>query len=153
MLVENMKMSSTHMVKTYQNIVPVTWGSVRCTFHYLTALFIALLIVGAVYLAGENGRFYQQQDEQRSTNKCSNVDNNVSSCDLFSGKWVFDNMSYPLYKEEECTFMSDQLACHKFGRNDLDYQHWRWQPHHCDLPRSLFFPLRTYKLCVCVCCV
>lgn len=31
--------------------------------------------------------------------------------------------------------MSDQLACQKFGREDLSYQKWRWQPHHCDLPR------------------
>lgn len=33
--------------------------------------------------------------------------------------------------------MSDQLACEKFGRKDLNYQFWRWQPHHCDLPRSV----------------
>lgn len=59
----------------------------------------------------------------------------LSECNLFSGKWVFDNTSYPLYKEKECKFMSDQLACNKFGREDLSYQNWRWQPHHCDLPR------------------
>ncbi|KAK9289400.1 hypothetical protein L1049_007555 [Liquidambar formosana] len=38
------------------------------------------------------------------------------SCDVFSGKWVFDNTSYPLYKESDCPYMSDQLACHKHGR-------------------------------------
>ncbi|KAL1153699.1 hypothetical protein V6Z11_A09G194200 [Gossypium hirsutum] len=41
------------------------------------------------------------------------------SCDVFSGKWVFDNQSYPLYKESDCPYMSDQLACHKHGR-ELD---------------------------------
>ncbi|KAK7834359.1 protein trichome birefringence-like 34 [Quercus suber] len=41
-------------------------------------------------------------------------------------KWVFDNQSYPLYKEKECTYMSDQLACEKFGRKDLSYQNWRF---------------------------
>ncbi|CAA7389376.1 unnamed protein product [Spirodela intermedia] len=56
-------------------------------------------------------------------------------CDLTSGKWVYDNASYPLYNERDCTFMSDQLACEKFGRKDLKYQNWRWQPHGCDLPR------------------
>ncbi|XP_065853601.1 protein trichome birefringence-like 34 isoform X2 [Euphorbia lathyris] len=35
---------------------------------------------------------------------------------------------------EECRFMSDQLACQKFGRMDLRYQNWRWQPDQCDLP-------------------
>ncbi|CAJ2656070.1 unnamed protein product [Trifolium pratense] len=56
-------------------------------------------------------------------------------CDVFSGKWVFDNASYPLYNESDCPYMSDQLACHKHGRNDLGYQHWRWQPHDCNLKR------------------
>lgn len=58
-----------------------------------------------------------------------------NSCDLFKGKWVFDNTSYPLYKESECPYMSDQLACHKHGRPDLEYQYWRWQPHGCNLKR------------------
>ncbi|KAI4964625.1 hypothetical protein ZWY2020_060111 [Hordeum vulgare] len=31
--------------------------------------------------------------------------------------------------------MSENLACGKYGRTDLRYQHWRWQPHGCDLPR------------------
>lgn len=56
-------------------------------------------------------------------------------CDVFSGKWVFDNTSYPLYNESQCPYMSDQLACHKHGRSDLRYQHWRWQPHDCNLKR------------------
>ncbi|KAL5742459.1 hypothetical protein ACOSP7_029191 [Xanthoceras sorbifolium] len=57
------------------------------------------------------------------------------SCDVFSGKWVFDNSSYPLYNESHCPYMSDQLACHKHGRSDLGYQYWRWQPHNCNLKR------------------
>ncbi|KAL2500428.1 Protein trichome birefringence-like 35 [Forsythia ovata] len=57
------------------------------------------------------------------------------ACDLFSGKWVFDNTSYPLYSESSCPYMSDQLACHKHGRTDLGYQFWRWQPHNCNLKR------------------
>uniref|UniRef100_A0A7N0T6Q0 Trichome birefringence-like N-terminal domain-containing protein n=2 Tax=Kalanchoe fedtschenkoi TaxID=63787 RepID=A0A7N0T6Q0_KALFE len=56
-------------------------------------------------------------------------------CDLFSGKWVYDNGSYPLYDEGKCPYMSDQLACHRHGRSDLEYQHWRWEPHGCNLKR------------------
>lgn len=59
----------------------------------------------------------------------------ADSCDVFSGKWVFDNTSYPLYNESDCPYMSDQLACHKHGRSDLGYQYWRWQPHNCNLKR------------------
>ncbi|GAB4834028.1 Protein trichome birefringence-like 35 [Ancistrocladus abbreviatus] len=56
-------------------------------------------------------------------------------CDVFSGKWVFDNSAYPLYNESECPYMSDQLACCKHGRPDPGYQYWRWQPHGCNLKR------------------
>lgn len=59
----------------------------------------------------------------------------AESCDVFSGKWVFDNVSHPLYNESNCPYMSDQLACHKHGRSDLGYQFWRWQPHNCNLKR------------------
>ncbi|KAL6893823.1 hypothetical protein ACP4OV_007921 [Aristida adscensionis] len=56
-------------------------------------------------------------------------------CNMSSGRWVYDEAAYPLYKESACKFMSDQSACQKFGRTDLRYQHWKWQPHGCDLPR------------------
>ncbi|GAU13917.1 hypothetical protein TSUD_262440 [Trifolium subterraneum] len=46
--------------------------------------------------------------------------------------------------------MSDQLACEKFGRKDLNYQNWRWKPHQCDLPRfnatTLLERLRNKRL-------
>ncbi|XP_057983808.1 protein trichome birefringence-like 35 [Malania oleifera] len=75
---------------------------------------------------------------------------NLESCDIFSGKWVYDNSSYPLYNESDCPYMSDQLACHKHGRSDLDYQNWRWQPHNCNLKRwnvtEMWMKLRGKRL-------
>ncbi|MCD7454739.1 Protein trichome birefringence-like 35 [Datura stramonium] len=59
----------------------------------------------------------------------------LETCDYTSGKWVFDNTSRPLYNESDCPYMSAQLACQKYGRPDLDYQYWRWQPHNCNLKR------------------
>lgn len=56
-------------------------------------------------------------------------------CDVFSGRWVRDELSRPLYEESECPYIQPQLTCQKHGRPDKDYQHWRWQPHGCDLPR------------------
>ncbi|ONK62622.1 uncharacterized protein A4U43_C07F6090 [Asparagus officinalis] len=56
-------------------------------------------------------------------------------CDMFSGRWIYDNVSYPLQNEAGCPYMSDQLACTKHGRQDTEYQKWRWQPHDCDLKR------------------
>lgn len=62
-------------------------------------------------------------------------------CDIFSGIWVYDNVSYPLYEEGGCPYMSDQLACTKHGRPDVEYQRMRWQPHACNLKRygNFFF--------------
>ena len=58
----------------------------------------------------------------------------VEECDMSSGRWVYDPAAYPLYEESACRFNSDN-SCGKNGRTDLRYQHWRWQPHGCDLPR------------------
>ncbi|OIT03023.1 protein trichome birefringence-like 33 [Nicotiana attenuata] len=56
-------------------------------------------------------------------------------CDVFSGKWVWDE-NRPLYEESECPYITPQSTCQEHGRPDKDYQHWRWQPHSCSLPRQ-----------------
>ncbi|CAI9097296.1 OLC1v1033685C1 [Oldenlandia corymbosa var. corymbosa] len=150
---------------------------VRCSFHSLVALLVMALIAGAIYLTAQSGHLLTDHLYNTSTAAAAASSNNVDhddayvhvhddhqddvddnrassnsspQCNLFSGKWVFDNQSYPLYKERQCKFMSDQLACEKFGRKDLGYQNWRWQPHHCDLPRfnatALLERLRNKRL-------
>jgi hypothetical protein len=56
-------------------------------------------------------------------------------CNWSLGRWVYDNASRPLYSGLKCSFIFDEVACDKYGRNDTKYQHWRWQPHGCNLPR------------------
>ncbi|URE09664.1 hypothetical protein MUK42_34984 [Musa troglodytarum] len=56
-------------------------------------------------------------------------------CDLFSGRWVYDHSTQPLYSGVGCSYMNDEVACEKFGRKDLKHQRWRWQPHGCRVPR------------------
>ncbi|CAL9100190.1 unnamed protein product [Musa acuminata var. zebrina] len=57
------------------------------------------------------------------------------ACDLSRGDWVSDDVNYPLYREDQCEFLSTQVACLKNGRKEDMYQKWRWQPKDCSLPK------------------
>ncbi|QHO56847.1 Protein trichome birefringence-like [Arachis hypogaea] len=67
-------------------------------------------------------------------------------CNVFEGKWVWDNVSYPLYEEESCPYLVKQTTCQRNGRPDSFYKNWRWQPHGCNIPRSSMHQLNTTGL-------
>lgn len=56
-------------------------------------------------------------------------------CDLFKGRWVWDESTRPLYEESECPYIQPQLTCLEHGRPERNYQYWRWQPDGCSLAR------------------
>lgn len=88
--------------------------------------FSLFILAGAVfYLTGNEVPTSYENVLSSSSN---------SSCNLLAGRWVYDNVSLPFY-EEKCSFMLAEFACEAYGRKDLKYRNWRWQPHHCDLPR------------------
>lgn len=59
---------------------------------------------------------------------------NDHKCDLFQGSWVYDE-SYPMYDSTKCPHIRREYDCVKYGRPNLDYLKFRWQPSHCSLPR------------------
>ncbi|XP_024988919.1 protein trichome birefringence-like 38 [Cynara cardunculus var. scolymus] len=60
--------------------------------------------------------------------RCDNM------CDLYQGSWVYDE-SYPMYDSTKCPHIRKEYDCIKYGRPDLTYLKFRWQPTNCPLPR------------------
>ncbi|AES99651.2 putative PMR5 domain, PC-Esterase, protein trichome birefringence-like 32/46 [Medicago truncatula] len=116
---------------------------------YLFTLLAFILFVTILYgedfmcIFGEQLYNYSNQDKFFSTPERVKkqikvpfaVGKTEEGCDIFSGRWVWDEDTRPLYEESECPYIQPQLTCQEHGRPDKDYQHWRWQPHGCDLPK------------------
>lgn len=112
-----------------------TWKN-KVKFPHLATLILLALVVIVLHLTRNNGDIvHHVLLKQDQDNNIGNENEPIPGCNLFSGRWIYDNVSYPLYKERECPFMEDDFACETYGRKDLKYQDWRWQPHQCHLPR------------------
>ncbi|OVA09194.1 PMR5 N-terminal domain [Macleaya cordata] len=110
----------------------------------------SLLVIGTTRLVLENSHFKNNRLKPRLDRRISSFEggdrilskSNVSSrgtfldqCNVFEGKWVLDNASYPLYTEQSCPYLTKQVTCQRNGRPDSLYQNWRWKPSSCNLPR------------------
>lgn len=114
--------------------------------QYLFPVALAsLLILGTARLVFDNLKSnksyaFQKYGKLRGQNHgipviVSPKDRFDGSCNLFEGKWIWDNVSYPLYNEESCPYLVKQVTCQKNGRPDSFYKNWKWQPNGCNLPR------------------
>ncbi|KAL0711067.1 hypothetical protein Bca4012_018045 [Brassica carinata] len=113
---------------------------------YVGVIVLPLFLLGC-YLYNEKQRIgqfreFKKDNLQTSPPQQSKEDKDkkldlvpLEVCDVFTGKWVLDNFTHPLYKEDECEFLSEWVACTRNGRPDTKYQKWRWQPRDCFLPR------------------
>ncbi|KAK4483811.1 hypothetical protein RD792_011018 [Penstemon davidsonii] len=117
------------MASTFESIVGKR--NVGSSFRSLLCFLFVTIVIASHFLTGNHR---QNQNHTTRQQRVRN-DQEHNKCNLFSGKWVYDNESYPLYKEQQCSFMPGDLTCEQNGRKDLNYQFWRWQPHDCDLPR------------------
>ncbi|OWM87390.1 protein trichome birefringence-like 33 [Punica granatum] len=119
---------------------------------YLISLLIFILFVSVLYgedllcIFGQQLQLNQVPDspvsgtkEEKQSKKLpfaigGDHEPELEGCDIFSGKWVWDDSSRPLYDESDCPYLQPQVTCQEHGRPDRDYQFWRWQPEGCSLP-------------------
>ncbi|KAG2316094.1 hypothetical protein Bca4012_066931 [Brassica carinata] len=87
-----------------------------------------------VWLKLDNSINENKSDVVISSNRAGFLEESGDGCDVFDGDWVWDE-SYPLYQSKDCSFLDEGFRCSEYGRSDLFYTQWRWQPRHCDLPR------------------
>ncbi|GAB4857314.1 hypothetical protein Ancab_015222 [Ancistrocladus abbreviatus] len=135
------------------------WG-VRSSFQCVAG-FLMVIVIAVIYSTGEHWKLTTLIEDRPTNTALGNghlefhrnytpMARRTSQCDLFSGKWVFDDESMPLYSGKQCPFAVDETACEQYERKNLSYQHWRWQPHHCDIPRfnatALLEMLRNKRL-------
>ncbi|CAO2201361.1 unnamed protein product [Urochloa humidicola] len=70
-----------------------------------------------------------------STSDTTHDSTSGTECDYSDGRWVRDAGAGATSYTEDCPFLDPGFRCLRNGRSDSEFQHWRWRPHLCNLPK------------------
>ncbi|XP_021842454.1 protein trichome birefringence-like 1 [Spinacia oleracea] len=83
--------------------------------------------------------------QKSTTNKIT-----TKKCNMFDGRWVYKPDQKPYYDTNTCPFIEEKMNCQANGRLDFEYDKWRWEPKHCDIPlfngRDMLERLRNKRM-------
>ncbi|KAK1605654.1 hypothetical protein QYE76_029327 [Lolium multiflorum] len=88
-------------------------------------LTTCLVILAAVSLPGRAPLILPA-----ATSRTQGPGGNRSSCNIFKGDWVPDHGA-PSYTNETCPVIHGHYDCMRYGKPDLEFLRWRWQPEGC----------------------
>jgi len=131
---ERMKTEATHKAIATGGKMTVLHSPVGVR-SIVTSLVAFFILASSIVFLLDRGQEQQVQMAVEHGRQEVQGDASNEECNWSRGRWVYDNVSRPLYNGLKCAFIFPEVACDKYGRKDVMYQHWRWQPHGCDLPR------------------
>ncbi|KAK6114996.1 hypothetical protein DH2020_007265 [Rehmannia glutinosa] len=102
----------------------------------LGSIVCFLIVMGSsyFYLFPSTETVVVEVNQNRDVNSSNFNDSLSKGCNVFDGKWVFDE-SFPLYNASQCPFAERGFDCLGNGRRDIGYLKWRWKPKNCEIPR------------------
>ncbi|XP_021842520.1 protein trichome birefringence-like 36 [Spinacia oleracea] len=84
--------------------------------------------------------------------KAINNTSDPKKCNMFDGRWVYKPDENPYYDSNTCPFVEEKMSCRKNGRPDFEYERWRWEANHCDIPlfngRDMLERLRNKRVII-----
>ncbi|KAL8130352.1 hypothetical protein V2J09_019507 [Rumex salicifolius] len=105
---------------------------------FLVSLFLAYALFAPLHFAEAAAAAAPRQKHRNrggiKHGRFSRGTKQMGNCNLFQGKWVFDDSVSPLYNFSSCPFTNPEFDCLKYGRPDKQFLKYTWVPDSCVLP-------------------
>ena len=123
------------MIASPMSITSIAFIMGAFTIFLLTNSHLPYSSIQSYFQQSDILRRNQSESQRKFTesNSTEMPSQRISSCDLYTGKWICD-LRGPLYSNS-CPVIAEHQNCQGNSRPDRDYENWRWKPDHCELPR------------------
>ncbi|CAL4940412.1 unnamed protein product [Urochloa decumbens] len=115
-----------------RSLLHISNNSVRK--HYCRCIVPLLLLLAALAASNVYFTYPNRGRLQFPRPFSSRITRRGEGCDIFRGDWVPDSAA-PYYTNSTCSVIHEHYDCMRYGKPDLGFVKWRWQPDGCDLPR------------------